>query len=136
MPRNCILKRTPKIFLFTLFLALSLNLVSCSPSPTLPESAREALFAYWQSLPSAPGIEHRIVRVWPGDMSAAELTPSTPAPEVWCVETEMSSANDNSVEAERLTWIIIRDNQNANWTAALLATMSSLWPYQACGVGP
>ena len=58
----------------------------------------------------------------------------TPALEVWCVEAEMSSANDTSVEAERLIWIVIRENENASWTAALLATMSSTWPYKACGV--
>ena len=136
MARDYILKRTPKIFLFIVFLALCINLVSCSPSPNLPESAREALVAHWQSLPSTAGIEHHIVRAWPGDTSAAELTPSTPAMEVWCVEAEMSSAEDISVEGERLIWIIIRENKNAPWTAALLATMSSIWPYQACGVGP
>ena len=125
------MKRLPKLFLLAAFLTVSVNLFSCSPTPQLPESAEEALLAYWQSLPSSQEVAHRIVRVWPGIPSPEKLTPA----EVWCVETEIS-AQDPAVDGEPLIWIIMRENENEVWSAALLATMSSIWPYEACGWGP
>jgi hypothetical protein len=95
----------------------------------LPDGARDALMAYWDSLPSDPGIEHHISKAWKG------LPPADPpgAPlEVWCVEAETSSA-DSAVDGSRAVWIVTRSAEDAGWSAALLASMSSTWPYEACG---
>jgi hypothetical protein len=86
---------------------LSVSLLLTSCTPPkLPEDAQEALLAYW-----------------------AEL-------EIWCVETRISAPSDPTVDGEKMIWIVIRENQEAPWKAALLATMSSLWPYEACGSVP
>ena len=94
----------------------------------LPEDGRVALVAYWDSLPSAPGIEHRITAAWKGDPSA---TDSGTSREVWCVEAETSSP-DPSVDGSRMVWLVTRSATETNWTAALLASLSSTWPYEAC----
>ena len=114
----------------------SLGLSSCSRLPQLPDGARDALIEYWESLPSYPGVEHRIIRAWSGVTPAEDLTAGVPLMEVWCVEAEISSAVDPSVDGNLLVWIVTRENQEPRWSAALLASMSSIWPYQACGEAP
>lgn len=122
-------------FLLAVFLvSAGLGLSSCSGAEELPDDARDALTAYWDSLPSHPGVENRIIRAWPGESTAEEATALSR--EVWCVEAEISSAEDPSIDGELLVWIVIRENEQDHWSAALLATMSSIWPYQACGEAP
>ena len=128
-------KRSHKIIWFTVFLAVILNLSSCSKPSQLPENASDALHAYWQSLP-ASGVEHQIKRAWPGKISAEEILSSTPTMEVWCVEAEISSTVDRSINGELLVWIVMRENKDSQWSAVLLAAMSSTWPYEACGMAP
>ena len=91
--------------------------------------------AYWESLPSYPVVENRIIRAWPGKASE-DLASGTPPMDVWCVEAEISSPDDPSVDGEPIVWIVTRQHQEARWSAALLASLSSLWPYQACGETP
>jgi hypothetical protein len=91
--------------------------------------------AYWESLPSYPSVENRIIRAWPGE-ATEDLTSGVLPTEIWCVEAEISSAADPSVDGELLVWIVTRENQEARWSAALLASLSSLWPSQACGEAP
>ena len=117
---------------FAMILAALLVLPACGDATSLPDDAREALVAYWDSLPSDSGIEHRIIRAWQGQISA-DLTPAPSVLEVWCVEAELSSADDPSVDGVRMEWIVTRGADETSWSAALLASMSSLWPYQACG---
>lgn len=49
---------------------------------------------------------------------------------------EITAAEDESIIGETVTWIVFRNDEEADWNAAMLATMSSLWPYEACGNGP
>ena len=91
--------------------------------------------AYWESLPSYPSVENRVIRAWPGE-AIEDLSPGAPPREVWCVEAQVSSADGPSVDGDLLVWIVTRENQEALWSAALLASLSSLWPYQACGEPP
>ena len=114
--------------LVTIFLVIFL--VSCSSPSALPPDAERALEAYWQSLPSSY-ITHQTRQAWSG-VPSADMMPDM---EVWCVETEIIAAEDVELIGETLTWIVIRDNEDADWTAAMLATMSSIWPYEACGKG-
>jgi hypothetical protein len=130
-----LMKVSIRMLLFAVVVSASQVLASCSSSPQLPEGARDALMAYWESLPSYPGVENRIIRAWPGEAPAEGSTPGDPSIEVWCVEAEMSSTDDPSVDGD-LVWIVTRQKDETRWSAALLATMSSLWPYQACGEGP
>jgi hypothetical protein len=128
-------RRLPKILLGLALLSVSLLLTSCTP-PKLPEDAQEALLAYWASLPSPPGFEHHIIQAWPGATMTQGTIPLAPELEIWCVETRISAPSDPTVDGEKMIWIVIRENQEAPWKAALLATMSSLWPYEACGSVP
>jgi hypothetical protein len=48
-------------------LGASLGLSACSGTVELSDRARFALEAYWESLPSHPAVENRIVRAWPGE---------------------------------------------------------------------
>ena len=119
----------------SLFLSVSLLLASCTP-PKLPADAKEALLAYWASLSSPPGFEHHFIHAWQGITPTQDTITLAPEMETWCVETRISAPNDPTVDGEKLIWIIIRENQEARWNVALLATMSSLWPYEACGSVP
>lgn len=124
-----------RIFFITTLVFISALLLACTPlAPTLPQDAREALADYWQSLPSEAGIEHTIVRSWPGLVDTEAVTPWSPEMEIWCVEATMSSTTDASIDENTLVWIVFREDNTNSWSAALLATMSSTWPYEACGV--
>jgi hypothetical protein len=127
--------RLREILLAAAFLSLSLLLASCTP-PKMPADAEEAILAHWASLPSPPGLEHQIIQVWQGAAPKQETITLPPGMETWCVEASISAPSDPAVDGETLIWIVIRENQEARWNAALLATMSSLWPYEACGKVP
>ncbi len=49
--------------------------------------------------------------------------------EIWCVEVDHSPTDETDPE---LIWIVMRPNQQSEWAAAMLATMSSSWPYETC----
>ena len=123
-------------FGLVILLATALGVSSCASATSLPEGARDALVGYWRSLPADPGVEHRITRAWLGEVDPDGPTSGAPTMEVWCVEAEMSSESDPSVDGSRLVWIVVRQTPDATWSAALLASLSSLWPYQACGSDP
>jgi hypothetical protein len=135
MANHRLVKAPARVVMVAVLVCASLGFSSCSRSPQLPEGARDALMAYWQSLPSHPDVENRIIRAWPGEANE-DLTSGAPLMEVWCVEAEISSEADPSVDGELLVWIVIRENEEARWSAALLASLSSTWPYQACGETP
>ena len=117
------------VFFITIFLS------SCSRPAQLPTDTRKALEAYWQSLPSDPNLNYQIIQAWLGAVPEETTTPA-PNMEVWCVETEITAATDASIIGETVTWIIFRNDKKADWDTAMLATMSSLWPYEACGKEP
>jgi hypothetical protein len=125
------MKLSTRVLLVAVVVVAGQGLSSCSRSSQLPEGPRDALIAYWESLPSDPGVEHRIIRAWPGVAPEAESTPVAPIVEIWCVEAEMS-AEDPAVDGSLLVWIVTRGNQETPWSAALLASLSSTWPYEAC----
>jgi hypothetical protein len=114
------------ILIFTVFSA-GFFLAACDGDLRLPQEARQALAAYWDSLPSDAGITHTITRAWPG------VSAENPDLEIWCVEAEMSAPGNPAVDGERMIWIVLRNKAERSWSAALLATMSSMWPYEACG---
>jgi hypothetical protein len=133
MAHEHLVKVSARVLMIAVLVSAGFGSSSCSRSPQLPEGARDALVAYWESLPSHPGVENRILRAWPGEAPTEDLTSGIPLMEVWCVEAEISSADDPSVDGELLVWIVTRENQGGRWSAALLASLSSTWPYQACG---
>jgi hypothetical protein len=135
MAENRLMKVSTRMLLTAVLVSASQGLSSCSRPPQLPEGARDALIAYWESLPSDSGVENRIIRAWQGVTPEEDLTSGAPLMEVWCVEAEMSST-DPSVDGSLLEWIVIREDREPRWSAALLASMSSTWPYQACGEAP
>lgn len=112
----------------TAFILIILLLAGCSTA-ALPDDARQALEDYWNALPSEPSLERAIVRSWEGEPT--DLGPG----EVWCVEAEVAS-DDPELDGTTAKWIVMRSDGNAEWSAILLAAMSSLWPYEACGVSP
>ncbi len=120
-----------KIVGFTVVLAVTLNLSSCTNTSPMPEDARDALQAYWQSLPN-PAVENRIKRAWAGTISGDAFPSLPPAMEIWCVEAELLSQSDPSINGELLVWIVMRENKDSPWSAAMLVAMSSDWPYEAC----
>ena len=132
---NSLYARLSKILLGVAFLSVSLLLASCTPQK-LPRDAKDALLAYWTFLPSPSAYEYRIIQAWQGAVPAEDKIALPPEMEVWCVETRISAPNDPAVNGEKLIWIVTRETQEAHWRAALLATMSSLWPYEACGSLP
>ena len=90
----------------------------------------------WKHLSSDTSPELRIIRAWPSEVPPEQLAPSSPSMETWCIELEPPAGNDGSTGPEPIMWIAARPDQEAAWFATPLMTMSSLWPYQACGVVP
>ena len=132
MFNNGVFGKSFKIMLVVAVCSLGFVLTSCSQETQLPKDVRDALKDYWQSLPSASTIEHEITRAWSGDTSNVDFGSPETEGEIWCVETEISSAEDASIVGDELVWIVFRDNEEASWSAYLLAAMSSMWPYEAC----
>lgn len=98
----------------------------------MPVAAVEALKMQWESVPGYQGSNIEILRAWQGN-------PPSEAPDsfdVWCVEAQPSSNLESSVIPQPTIWIVVRENQDAEWTSAMLMTMSAIWPYQACGAEP
>jgi len=122
--------------LFVIFAGILLS--SCSTQTRLPTDVKKALETYWQSLPSDPTLTYHILQVWPGVVPAETITPWAPDSdmEIWCVETEIIAAKDVSIIGETMIWFAIRNDEKADWNVAMLATMSSTWPYEACGKRP
>lgn len=124
-----------KFILLLSLLAAGLLIVACAPAPQMPASAVESLTNSWQSIPGSATHELTILRAWPGE-APQESNPDMLLPEeVWCVETNLSSIEGNTTDPEAFIWIVTRTNPDAEWQAAPLMIMSSLWPYQACGEG-
>ena len=123
------MKKFSKATFPLIIIFLLIFLTSCFSPKELPQDVEKSLETYWQSLPSYPNISYQTTQAWPGVVSE-EMMPSM---EVWCIETEITAAEDISLIGQTLTWIVIRENKNADWPTAMLATMSSLWPYEACG---
>lgn len=121
-----------KIILIVIIYAACIYLPSCSQTLQLPEDAQEALYSYWQSLPSSPRLQYHITRVWQGTRPA---DPYYAPEETWCVETKISASEDLKLVGERLTWIVFRENETTDWSAYMLMAMSSMWPYEACQNG-
>jgi len=121
------------VSLFVIFAGIFLS--SCSSPTRLPTDANRALEAYWQSLPSDPSLTYQILQVWPGVVPAKTMPPGAQNMEIWCVETEITVAKDSSIIGETVIWIVIRNDIGADWNVAMLAAMSSTWPYEACGKG-
>jgi hypothetical protein len=94
----------------------------------------DALKAHWQALPGSADSDLHILRAWPGEFPPNSLTPGSPPKELWCVEVHFSGDLAEAARYDSTIWIVTRESQEASWTAAWLMTMSSIWPYEACGV--
>jgi hypothetical protein len=123
-----------EVILFVFLVGILLS--SCISAAQLPTDAQNTLEAYWQSLPSDPTLTYQIRQAWPGAVPVETSTPWAPNMEAWCVETEITAAKDALTIGEMIIWIVIQNDDKAEWQVAMLATMSSIWPYEACGKGP
>lgn len=124
------------IALLASLLAANILLNACTPPTQLPEGARLALNRQWDSFPGSTTHDLTIVRAWQGKLPR-DAEPASPQPmEIWCVETRLLSKQPASGETETIIWFITKVNDDAPWETAPLMTMSSIWPYQACGVMP
>ena len=113
-------------------LAAILLLASCTAPPEMPGAALEALNQQWESLPGYQGSSLDILRAWQGE-PPAEAPASM---EIWCVEAQPASSLNLEKKPAPFIWILMRESQDAEWTSAMLMTMSAMWPYQACGAEP
>ncbi len=127
------LAQTPLLLAIAALLSLAAS--ACSPAPRLPDGARSALEQAWNAIPAGAGELH-IVRAWPGKASPKELTPWAPETETWCVEVELPATLGIATPSELAIWVVSRPDEKSEWAAGMLLTMSSLWPYQACGLTP
>ena len=113
-----------------------LLLISCSAQRRLPKGANDALIQHWASLPGSKLHEIRVLRAWPGELPQDVASEETNPNEVWCVETELSGTENDTAPIESVIWFVTKIDDQGDWTAVPLMTMSSIWPYQACGVVP
>lgn len=123
---------TRSAFIMLSILLEGLLFTSCSSPPNMPVAVIEALKEQWESVPGYQGSIIEILRAWQGK-PPSEM-PDTY--EVWCVEAQPSESLGLSGNPQPTIWIVVRENQDAEWTSAMLMTMSAIWPYQACGAEP
>ena len=76
-----------------------------------------------------------IHRVWRGKVDAFPAGAKHP-PEVWCAELAIKARRGGQPLRERAVWIVVHNVGMDEWGASLLMAMSSIWPYEACGVMP
>lgn len=119
-------------FIMLGILLVGILFTSCSSPSNMPVAAVEALKKQWESVPGYQGSNIEILRAWHGD-PPSEVPDSF---EVWCVEAQPSSNLESLVIPLPTIWIVVRENQDTEWTSAMLMTMSAIWPYQACGAEP
>lgn len=120
-----------KKVLISLFLVL---LAACTTPNPLPLDAQAALSAYWDAIPTGDH-DLKIVRAWQGEYPVEAAPEDAPTMEIWCVETAATDTGGLGI-SENLVWFVTRPAGEGPWSAGLLMAMSSIWPYQACGVGP
>ncbi len=125
-----------KITLLLCCLEMLLLFGACTVQPQIPENAIDELEAYWYSLPGSTTHDLKIVRAWPGKILLEAAADWPTSMEVWCVETELSGKETDSAKLDTILWFMSRVSDEASWESAPLMTMSSLWPYQSCGVTP
>lgn len=124
-----------KAFVLVAVAILALAASACTSGRSLPAGARQALEQQWDAL--GPGTaDLRIVRAWKGKAPSAEPAPAAPAMQIWCVEAEPLATPGSDTSADKTVWIVTRPDKDSPWATAMLFTMSSLWPYQACGLEP
>jgi hypothetical protein len=109
---------------------------SCSLAQPLPDGAKQALEKTWRTLPGGASADFWILRAWPGKGYAENPAPLSPAMEIWCVEISQPPGQGEAKSLVPMIWIITRAYLRGEWMAAPLMTMSSSWPYQACGAMP
>lgn len=129
------IKLTRQALVLAVAILLALAAIACAPKPPLPDDARLALEQYWNTLSPESAADLHIVRAWQGKAPPDELAPGTFA-QMWCVEAESPATQESGAKTDRTVWIVTRSDENAPWSVAMLFTMSSLWPYQACGLAP
>ena len=122
-----------KTQLFVL-LILMILLASCSTAAQLPPEAQAALTQYWDNLP-AGSHNFQIIRAWQGEFPTESYPSDSPRMEIWCVEAK-DVGQESPEEDAALIWFVTRQESESEWSAGLLMAMSSIWPYQACGVSP
>lgn len=122
-------------FILAIAALLALAMSSCSPGPWLPAAARQALEQAWNAIPGEVGDLH-IVRAWSGKGPAEELTPWAPDMQTWCVEVKPPADPGAAASPELAIWVVTKPDAESDWSAGMLLTMSSLWPYQACEPAP
>ncbi len=139
---------TPLPLARRLLLALSLAACACacarSAEADLPAAAREAVLAqmtpYYSSQAVQQGLydevpEIRINRAWRGKEGAYPAGDSG-QPEVWCVELTVEGTREGVPSTDSQVWIVTRNPGQTEWGAGLVMVMSSIWPYEACGLWP
>ena len=107
-------------------------LAACAAPDGLPTAALQALMDQWRALPGSQNADLEILRAWLGEPPHS-LAPGSPPLEVWCVEVQTTEGQAGVDPSEPFIWIVTRQGREAPWQAAWLLTMSSLWPYEACG---
>jgi hypothetical protein len=82
-----------------------------------------------ERLMALPGGDPEFVinRAWLGVRHQSEPGLSM---EIWCVKVDHSPTDESGLG---LIWIVTREDEQSEWKAAMLATMSASWPYEACG---
>jgi len=109
-------------------------LAACTTQNSLPLDAQAALNAYWDAIPAGDH-DLKIVRAWRGEFPVEARSEDAPPMEIWCVETAATDTGELGI-SENLVWFVTRPEGTEGWSAGLLMAMSSIWPYQACGVSP
>ncbi len=102
-------------------------LAACTAPDGLPPAALHALLDQWTQ-----DADLEILRAWPGEPPPS-LAPGSPPLEVWCVEVQTTEGRAGAAPSGPIIWIVTRQGREAPWQAAWLLTMSSIWPYEACG---
>ncbi len=125
------------IFSTLLVISLSLPISSCSNLEQLPVAARKVVEnqagLYYTNPISCPDPFDFISKVTIQKAWLGKDIPNQANNLLWCVSLAISGQKHGLLTVHRAVWIVAPNENQSDWVAAALETISSDLPYQRCG---
>jgi hypothetical protein len=113
---------------------------ACLVAGSPPPGAFQAVMAATRELQARSGVTGplpaaSIRRAWRARDLPTGPRGSRANPPMWCMDVDMPGTGQEAA-ANHLTWIAVWNEDRAHWSATPLLILSSIEPYQRCGLEP